>query len=117
MLNADLERRCRTRQDERAEQYAESIGTRLVADRAVLRVQPAVPLEPCEKRAGRVSSTALVRYRRNDDSVPTAYGFRGVLVKDFIEEVRSYAAASRSPGTCVATAPVCSCPTRCITLR
>ncbi|MCC0808526.1 IS21 family transposase [Methylobacterium sp. W2] len=86
-LNADLERRCRTRQDERAGQHAESIGTRLVADGAVLRALPAVPLEPCEKRAGRVSSTALFRYRCNDYSVPTAYGFRDVLVKGFVEEV------------------------------
>jgi hypothetical protein len=86
-LNADLERRCRIRQDERAGQHTESIGTRLAADRAVLRALPAAPLEPCEKRAGRVSSTALVRYRCNDYSVPTAYGFRDVLVKGFVEEV------------------------------
>ena len=37
-----------------------------------------MPLEPCEKRAARVSSTALVRYRGNDYSVPTAYGFQDV---------------------------------------
>lgn len=86
-LNADLERRCRARQDERAGRHTETIGTRLVADRAVLRALPAVPLEPCEKRAGRVSSTALVRYRGNDYSLPTAYGFRDVLVKGFVEEV------------------------------
>jgi transposase len=86
-LNADLERRCRVRQDECAGRYAELIGTRLVADRAVLRALPAVPLEPCEKRAGRVSSTALVRYHGNDYSVPTAYGFRDVLVKGFVDEV------------------------------
>src|SRR6478609_11075634 len=61
-LNADLERRCRARQDERTGRQAESIGTRLLADRAVLRALPAVPLEPCETRAARVSSTALVRY-------------------------------------------------------
>jgi len=40
-----------------------------------------VPLEPCEKRAARVSSTALVRYRGNDYSTPTAYGFQDVIVK------------------------------------
>ena len=38
-------------------------------------------------RAARVSSTALVRYRCNDYSVPTAFGFREVLVKGFVEEV------------------------------
>ena len=86
-LNADLERRCRARQDERTGRQAESIGTRLLADRAVLRALPAVPLEPCETRAARVSSTALVRYHGNDYSVPTAYGFRDVLVKGFVDEV------------------------------
>src|SRR3954464_1954527 len=86
-LNADLEQRCRARQDQRAGQHAETIGTRLLADRAALRALPRVPLEPCEKRAARVSSTALVRYRCNDYSVPTAYGFRDVLVKGFVEEV------------------------------
>ena len=53
----------------------------------MLRPLPAVPLEPCEKRAARVSSTALVRYRTNDYSVPTAYGFQDVVVKGFVEEV------------------------------
>jgi hypothetical protein len=52
-----------------------------------MRARPAVPLEPCEKRAARVSSTALVRYRCNDYSVPTADGFQDVLVKGFVDEV------------------------------
>jgi hypothetical protein len=38
-------------------------------------------------RRQKVSSTALVRYRMNDYSVPTAYGFRDVLVKGFVDEV------------------------------
>ncbi len=49
------------------------IGERLVADLAVLRDLPALPLEPCEKRSARASSTALVRYRSNDYPVPAAY--------------------------------------------
>ncbi len=86
-LNAMLEERCRSRQDDHAARHAETIGERLVADLAALRDLPVVPLEPCEKRAARVSSTALVRYRGNDYSVPTAYGFQGVLVKGFVDEV------------------------------
>ena len=35
-------------------------------DTATLRDLPPVALEPCEKRSGRVSSTALVCYRCND---------------------------------------------------
>ena len=86
-LNAMLEQRCHDRQGERAGQHGETIGERLVADTAALRPLPAVPLEPCEKRAGRVSSMALVRYRTNDYSVPTAYGFQDVVVKGFVDEV------------------------------
>jgi transposase len=86
-LNARLEAQCRQRQAERAGRHAETIGERLVADTAALRALPAVPLEPCEKRSGRVSSTALVRYRCNDYSVPTRYGFQEVMVKGFVDEV------------------------------
>jgi len=86
-LNAMLAARCRARQDERAGRHAEPIGERLAADLAALRQLPAVPLEACEKRAARVSSTSLVRYRTNDYSVPTAYGFQDVVVKGFVEEV------------------------------
>jgi transposase len=86
-LNVMLEERCRRRQSERAGRHSETIGERLVADLEVFRDLPAVALEPCEKRAARVSSTALVRYRCNDYSVPTAFGFQDVLVKGFVEDV------------------------------
>ncbi|MBK8211997.1 MAG: IS21 family transposase [Rhodospirillales bacterium] len=86
-LNAMLQERSRRRQGERAGRHSETIGERLVADLESFRDLPAVPLEACEKRAARVSSTALVRYRCNDYSVPTAYGFRDVVVKGFVDEV------------------------------
>jgi len=86
-LNAMLADRCRVRQAERAGRHPGTIGERLVADLAALRDLPAAPLETCEKRAARVSSTALVRYRTNDYSVPTTYGFRDVVVKGFVHEV------------------------------
>lgn len=86
-LNVTLSERCQARQSERAGRHAETIGERLVADTATIRKLPPTPLEPCEKRAARVSSTALVRYRGNDYSTPTAYGFQDVMVKGFVEEV------------------------------
>jgi transposase len=86
-LNAMLAARCRARQNERAGRHAATIGERLAADLDAFRELPAVPLEPCEKRTARVSSTALVRYRGNDYSVPTTYGFQEVLVKGFVDEV------------------------------
>jgi MarC family membrane protein len=86
-LNAMLAERCRARQRDRFGRLAQTIGERLVADLAALRELPAVALEPCEKRAARVSSTALVRYRCNDYSVPTRHGFQDVIVKGFVDEV------------------------------
>ena len=86
-LNATLAECCRRRQDDRAGRHLETIGERMAADRAVLRELPAVPLESCEKRTGRVSSTSLVRYRNNDYSLPTIYGFRDVVVKGFVDRV------------------------------
>jgi hypothetical protein len=86
-LNAKLAERCLVRQNERASRHQQTIGERLVADRAMLRELPATPFEPCHKCATKVSSLSLVRYRTNDYSVPTRYGFRDVLVKAFVDEV------------------------------
>jgi transposase len=86
-LNATLEQRCLDRLDHRVRGHAETIGERLVRDLAALQRRPSVPFEACERRAGRVSSRSLVRYDRNDYSVPTAYGHRPVLVKGYVEEV------------------------------
>ena len=79
--------RCLSRQAERAGRYEQTIGERLVADKAVLRELPAAPFEACHKCPTRVSSVSLVRYRTNDYSVPTRYGFRDVVAKGFVDEV------------------------------
>lgn len=86
-LNARLANLCRARQKERAGRNEQTIGERLVADAAALRELPTEPFEACHKQATKASSLALVRYRTNDYSVPTAYGFRDVLVKGFVDEV------------------------------
>ncbi|MGD0764654.1 MAG: IS21 family transposase [Roseiarcus sp.] len=86
-LNAKLVDRCLSRQAERAGRYEQTIGERLVADKAVLRELPAAPFEACHKCPTRVSSVSLVRYRTNDYSVPTRYGFRDVVAKGFVDEV------------------------------
>ncbi len=61
--------------------------TALMADLEALRRLPAVPFEACERRAGWVSSTALVRYRLVDYSVPVAYAHREVMIKGYVERV------------------------------
>ena len=45
------------------------------------------PYDACDKRPGRVNSLSLVRYRRNDYSVPTAYGHQKVLIRGYVHEV------------------------------
>ena len=56
-------------------------------DRGALLPLPPAPYDACEKKAARVNSLSLVRYRGNDYSVPTAYGHREVLVRGYIHEV------------------------------
>jgi hypothetical protein len=86
-LNAKLEADCLSELDRCAGRHAGTIGARLEADLAAFRPLPSGRFEPCEHRTARVSSTALVRYRMSDYSVPTAYGFREVIVKGFVDQV------------------------------
>jgi transposase len=86
-LNAHLEQRCLDRLGDQVRGQSERIGGRLERDLAALQPRPAAPYEACERKATRVSSLALVRYDRNDYSVPTAYGHRPVLVRGYVDEV------------------------------
>ena len=85
-LNADLERQCRERRGRRLRRHTETIGERFARDRAALLPLPPVPYDACDTRTTRVTSLSLVRYRRNDYSVPTAYGHREVLVKGYVDD-------------------------------
>jgi transposase len=86
-LNAHLERRCLERLDHRVRGHAGTIGERLERDLTALQPRPPSPYDACDHRATRVSALSLVRYDRNDYSVPTAYGHRAVLVRGYIDEV------------------------------
>ena len=93
-LNARLLECCRRRLNDRLRGHDETIGERLVRDQAALLPLPPAPYEACEKKAARVSSLSLVRYRGNDYSVPTAYGHREVLVRGYVHEVTISCAAA-----------------------
>jgi len=54
---------------------------------AALRKPPPPPYDACEKVGTRVTSLSLVRYRRNDYSVPTSFGHREVIVRGYVHEV------------------------------
>jgi transposase len=86
-LNAKLEADCLADLDRKVSGHQETIGARLEADLGVFRPLPSGAFEACEKRAGRVSSTSLVRYRGSDYSAPTTYGHRDVIVKGFVDQV------------------------------
>ena len=86
-LNLDLANTCRARRGRRLRRHTETIGERFARDRQALLPLPPVPYDACDQRSTRVTSLALVRDRRNDDSVPTAYGHRAVVVKGDVDEV------------------------------
>ena len=86
-LNADVARQCRARRGHRLRRHTETIGERFARDRDALLPLPPVPYDACDRRATRVTSLSLVRYRLNDYSVPTAYGHREVVVKGYVDDV------------------------------
>ncbi len=86
-LNALLEERCRERQNKTLRGNTTSIGERLAADQAAFQELPPTPFDACDKRPGRVTSQALVRYKNTDYSVPVAYAHRDVMVKAYVDDV------------------------------
>jgi transposase len=86
-LNEQLLEGCRRRLGDRLRGHKETIGERLVRDLAAFHSLPPVSYDACEKKAGRVSSLSLVRYRGADYSVPTTYGHREVLIRGYVHEV------------------------------
>jgi transposase len=76
---ADLFRRVRGKVGTKAE--------RLVDDRAALLALPSAAFEPRRIVQGSANSLSLVRFDRNDYSVPTAYAHHEVTVTGGVEEV------------------------------
>ena len=59
----------------------------MTADQAVFEDLPATPFDACDKRPGRVTSQALVRYKNTDYSVPVVYAHRDVMVKGYVDDI------------------------------
>jgi transposase len=85
--NERLVEQCRERRTRRLRGHEETIGERFARDRAAFLPLPGSAYEACEKQSARVSSLSLVRYRTNDYSAQTEYGYRDVLVKGYVHEV------------------------------
>lgn len=86
-FNALLLDACEKRQVAVLRGKKESIGERIKRDRLAFLRLPADAFDPCEKVSTSASSMALVRYRNNDYSVPTAYGHHDVFVRGYVEAV------------------------------
>jgi len=86
-FNARVLAACEKRQVAVLRGKKESIGERLQRDRLAFLPRPTDVFDPCEKVSTSASSVALVRYRNNDYSVPTAYGHHDVLVRGYVDSV------------------------------
>jgi hypothetical protein len=86
-FNADLEAKCRRRQEDALRGQSGSIGQRLARDLAAMSELPSAPFDACDQATGRVNSQALVRYKTNDYSVPVAYGHRDVWIRGYVDAV------------------------------
>ena len=86
-FNTWLEEQCRKRQSAVLHGHKETIDQRLQRDLAAMSSLPSAPYEACAKATGRVSSQSLVRYKTNDYSVPSTYGFRDVTIRAFVDVI------------------------------
>ena len=86
-LNVRLLDACEKRKVAVLRGHKESIAVRLERDRKALMALPSDAFDPCEKVSTSVNSLSLVRYRSNDYSVPTAYGYQNVLVRGYVDRV------------------------------
>ncbi len=84
VLNERLLARCLERLDA-LQQSAQAAA--LLADLDTLRDLPGAPFEACEHVPGRVSSTALVRYRSVDYSAPAVHAHKKVTIKGYVDRV------------------------------
>ena len=87
-LNAELVRRCEADLGRRVRGEATTKGDRLAAERPSLRASPADGFEARRIELVTANSLSLVRFDRNDYSVPTAYAHRPITVVGGIDRVR-----------------------------
>ena len=86
-LNAHLTAACTADMHRRVRGKAETKIDRLETDRAAMLPLPAEEFEPRRVVTASANSLSLVRFDRNDYSVPTAFAFHDVTAVGGIEEV------------------------------
>lgn len=86
-LNADLESACRAELLRTLRGKAKSKAELLAEEQALMRTLPEGDFEACKTVTGRSNSLALVRFDRNDYSVPVGEAHREVVIKGYAERV------------------------------
>jgi hypothetical protein len=86
-LNARFADQCQRRGAAVLRGQSQSIAARMGADIGAFMPLPEVAFDPCHIISGCASSMALVRYRTNDYSVPTAFAHQQVVIKGYVDRV------------------------------
>ncbi len=87
-LNAYLARRCEMELDRMLRGHSETKRERLETDRAAMLGFPKIAFESRKVSYAKANSLSLVRFDRNDYSVPTAYAHSPVTVIGGVETIR-----------------------------
>jgi transposase len=91
-LNEYLEECCRRELLRKRRGNTKTKGELLEEDKAAFLPLPAAPFEICRKVSTCASSMSLVRFDRNDYSVPVRYAHQPVVVKGHVDRVDIYRA-------------------------
>jgi hypothetical protein len=86
-LNGYLRQRCLEDQPRRLRGQAGTKAQLLEEDRKAFLALPAGPFEACRKVSTTASSLSLVRFDRNDYSVPVPWAHHPIVAKGFCQEV------------------------------
>jgi len=89
-LNRLLEERCRRELSRKLRGKTKTKGELLEEDRGAFLDLPATPFDACRKVSTCASSMSLVRFDRNDYSVPVRHAYQPVVVKGYVDRVEIY---------------------------
>ena len=86
-LNEILEERCRQELSRKSQGKTKTKGELLEEDKAAFLELPATRFDACKKRSTFVNSMSLVRFDRNDYSVPVRHAHQPVTLKGYVGRV------------------------------
>jgi len=86
-LNERLQAECREDRKRRIRGKEACKEALLPKDQAAFLPLPVVPFDACRKASTTANSLSLVRFDRNDYSVPVRYGHHPVVVKGYVDRV------------------------------